>query len=431
MADLTALVIKATDETNTSEDWGTIVDIMDRARGSDERCRAVVRALVDRLASRNGNVVMYAVVVADSLVKNCGPAGQKEVASRAFLDALVKRIADRDLHDSLRQRILDNIQQWATAMKADPSLGYMADVYGSLKAQGYRFPEAAAAPAPGSKPAAAFAPPKSAPKTTKEEEDEELQLAVGSIPATAAPSSTDVPPAGQLALSLSEFESRASSTSNVASRAPVRESAAPVAPKPSSRVLFQVRALYDFAGDASQGELSLTRGDIVDVTDTTFKDWWRGELRGAGASGVFPQNYTEKIREEPKVDLNLEREVLEGSRNVELFLKVLGEVDPRNENLSENEKLQERYRDMLIMRPKVIKLIEFYSRRKDELLALSEQFSKAQQSYQSLLQGALAQHRSASYYSAAPAGPPPPGHEYGAPPPQQYDYGYQQQYPSY
>lgn len=102
----------------------------------------------------------------------------------------------------------------------------------------------------------------------------------------------------------------------------------------------------------------------MDVVDTTFKDWWKGELRSTGASGIFPQNYTEKIREEPKVDLNLEREVLEGSKNVELFLKVLGEVDPRTENLSENEKLQERYRDMLLMRPKVIKLIEYYSHRK-------------------------------------------------------------------
>lgn len=104
----------------------------------------------------------------------------------------------------------------------------------------------------------------------------------------------------------------------------------------------------------------------MDVVDTTFKEWWRGELRSTGSEGVFPRNYTEKIREEPKVDLNLEREVLEGSDNVELFLKALQEVDPRTDNLSENEKLQERYRNMLLLRPKVITLIEFYRHRKGE-----------------------------------------------------------------
>ena len=112
-------------------------------------------------------------------------------------------------------------------MRSDPSLGYMSDVYNSLVREGYRFPSAAAAPAPASKPSAASAP-KAATRTTKEEEDEELQLAVGLIVPTELPFGflTSIPSSFQLALSLSEFESRDNQ-----SKSPSKDSAQNSTPK--------------------------------------------------------------------------------------------------------------------------------------------------------------------------------------------------------
>ena len=50
----------------------------------------------------------------------------------------------------------------------------------------------------------------------------------------------------------------------------------------------RVRALYDFV-PSEPSELGFSRGDIITVIDSVYKDWWRGELRGH--TGIFPVNY--------------------------------------------------------------------------------------------------------------------------------------------
>jgi signal transducing adaptor molecule len=50
----------------------------------------------------------------------------------------------------------------------------------------------------------------------------------------------------------------------------------------------KVKALYDFVPSES-GELGFSRGDVITVLDSVYKDWWRGELHGK--TGIFPVNY--------------------------------------------------------------------------------------------------------------------------------------------
>lgn len=58
----------------------------------------------------------------------------------------------------------------------------------------------------------------------------------------------------------------------------------------------RVRALYDFA-PTEPGELAFSKGDIIRVLDSVYKDWWRGELRGE--AGIFPVNYVVRIEALP------------------------------------------------------------------------------------------------------------------------------------
>ncbi|KXS09207.1 hypothetical protein M427DRAFT_64587 [Gonapodya prolifera JEL478] len=367
-----ALVNKATDENNTSEDWNSILDIADRVKSTDA-ARSAVSALIARVQHRSSSVVLSSITVADALIKNCGVVLHREIASRAFLDALKTRLADRTLHESARNKILESIQSWANSMKSDPSLGYVQETYRNLMAQGHRFPSSQP-PLPSSKPTAPSKPSQST-------EDEELQLA--------------------LALSLSEAEAAKSQPKTTSSAPPPKQAA------PSQPTTFKVRALYDFNGDATQGELPLTKGDIVTVTDQTYKDWWKGETRSR--AGFFPANYVELLPKEATADPEAERSVLEGVRDVDRFLIMLAKVDPTRENLSENEQLLELHHSIITLRPKLVRLIEYYSKKKEQLLDLNDKFTKAQTSYTRLVDQAVSAQRQAALSEPSSLVGPGPG----------------------
>ncbi|KAJ1559357.1 ESCRT-0 subunit protein hse1, partial [Nowakowskiella sp. JEL0078] len=240
----------------------------------------------------------------------------------------------------------------------------------------------------------------------KEKEEEEYQLALA------------------LSLSAQEAEKKTKHQSYTASFEPAKPAV--------KKVLFQVRALYDFPG-VDEGELPLHRDDIVDVYDsTTFKDWWKGECHSK--IGIFPSNYVEQIETKPTpvstpgsistsgkvtgitVDVLLATE----TPKVDEFIMLLATIDPRKDNLSENDKLQERYHDMILLRPKLLKLIEGYRQKQDELVQLNDRFTKAATSYHRMSEASIVHMKSFQK-------PPPATYGYANVPPQQYT----QQQPAY
>ncbi|KAI8818972.1 uncharacterized protein EV422DRAFT_559143 [Fimicolochytrium jonesii] len=396
------LIVKATSERNTGEDWGLIISICEKADSSEPAAREAVQALVKRIQHRNVNVVLFALTVSNSLVHNCGKTLRREISSRAFVDALTKQVANKSVHEVVRTRILDFIQQWAEEFKADPSLGFMVDTYNDLKSKGYSFPSP-------HKPDVV----KTQAMLDKEKEDEELQLA--------------------LALSLSAQESSKSSKRDSRSDRPKT----PIPKQTGPKVLFHVRALYDFAG-TEEGELRLTRGDVVDVYDaTTFQEWWKGEVRGQ--IGIFPSNYVEKVEgagmaaaavaEASRASKDGESEVLANARKIRQFQQTLAGIDPSRDSFAENDVLQQSYSDILHLRPKLLKLLETYRTKQDELVLVNDRFTNACLTYHRLMEASMAQsrayqpqhipapHHHPNSYVAAP----PAGYE-AAPPAQQPGY---------
>lgn len=59
------------------------------------RARNVIAAILKRLAHRNPNVQLYSLALTESLSKNCTIDLHREIASRAFTQALEKLITDR------------------------------------------------------------------------------------------------------------------------------------------------------------------------------------------------------------------------------------------------------------------------------------------------------------------------------------------------
>ncbi|KAG0268529.1 ESCRT-0 subunit protein hse1 [Actinomortierella ambigua] len=373
------VIEKATSETLTSENWDLILTISLQKRMG---------------ANKNTNVTLYSLSLCESLSKNCGVKIQRELASRSFTQLLVKILNEKTTHPAVRQRILELIQQWAYEFRNDPSLGIMDETFQQLRTQGkFKFPSP-------QKPKKEL---KS--ETEKRKEEEELQLALA------------------LSLSASEHKSQLERQASMKAQRQATESAAAAAAAalPKKRV----RALYDFEPSES-GELGFQKGDIITVLATSYQDWWKGELYGR--EGIFPVNYIEEIKDvNPAEAAEDEAHVLQETRNLDGLLQMLSNVDPRRDNFSENDTLQDHYNNALGVRPKVVEYIKKYGEKKDDLISLSEKLARARATYERMMEQSIAKYSNPGYQTNYPPygghqpqqqhpQAPPMGGYYGQPP---------------
>src|SRR5271163_4059015 len=73
--------------------------------------------------------------LANALSQNCGTKMHRELASRAFTDALLRLANDRNTHQQVKAKILERMQEWAEMFSKDPDLGIMNDQYHKLRNQ--------------------------------------------------------------------------------------------------------------------------------------------------------------------------------------------------------------------------------------------------------------------------------------------------------
>ncbi|KAI0875706.1 hypothetical protein GGS24DRAFT_274327 [Hypoxylon argillaceum] len=397
-------IAKATDENLTSEDWGAIMDLCDKVSSDSNGPNLAVQGLIKRLAHRNANVQLYTLELANALSQNCGKPMHRELASRSFTDALLKLTNDRNTHQQVKAKILERMKEWSDMFSKDADLGIMSDAYHRLKQTNPTLH------------------PPSAPQKTglteldRQKEEDELQMA--------------------LRLSLQEEERKKKVTENTSAAASGSGSGsgqgAGTTPGPTEPVLShptgttaatvsRVRALYDFV-PSEPGELEFRKGDVIAVLESVYKDWWRGSLKGQ--TGIFPLNYVEKLTDptpdELQREAQMEAEVFAEIKNVEKLLTLLSTSNtaPREED---NEEISKLYHQTLAIRPKLIKLIEKYSQKKDDFTQLNEKFIKARRDYESLLESSMSHPPPHNYHHygagpavpqgyGAPAGPPGPGY---------------------
>jgi signal transducing adaptor molecule len=229
----------------------------------------------------------------------------RELASRAFTDALLRLANDRNTHQQV-------MQEWAEMFK-DPDLGIMNDQYHKLKSQN-----------PNLHPPSA--PVKSRlTDLDRQKEEEELQMA--------------------LRLSIQDKSSQAqakASQPESSSAAPASAhppAVTPVASGTTAATVSRVRALFDFQA-TDPDELTFRKGDIIAVLESVYKDWWKGLLRGQ--TGIFPLNYVEKLAdptpEELQREAQMEAEVFAEIKNVEKLLTLLS-TSTSDLNVRDNEEI--------------------------------------------------------------------------------------------
>lgn len=297
--------------------------------------------MIKRLAHRNANVQLYTLELANALSQNCGPELHRELASKAFTDALLRLAADRNTHAQVKQKVLERMSTWTDEFASTPELGIMSQAYQKLRMQQPGL-------MPPSKPVK-----KEISTEDRKKEDEELQMA--------------------LALSIKEKGTPevGSGGRDDSEQQPAQQVSAGAPPQgTTAATVSRVRALYDFT-PSEAGELAFKKNDVIAVLESVFKDWWKGSLRGQ--TGIFPLNYVEKLqdptKEELERDAHMESEVFGEIKNVEKLLALLsvgGEGGGRRGE-REEEEISELYQRTLSIRPKLIELIGRYSQKKGEI----------------------------------------------------------------
>ncbi|KAK3384574.1 VHS domain-containing protein [Lasiosphaeria ovina] len=396
---------RATDENLTSEDWGAIMEVCDRVSSDASGAKEAVQSMIKRLAHRNANVQLYTLEVSNALSQNCGKVMHRELSSRAFTDALLKLANDRNTHTQVKAKILERMKEWSDMFKSDPDLGIMNDAYHRLKQTN-----------------PSLHPPSAPQKNSltaqdRQKEEEELQIALKLSLQEEERKKKPTPAAGP---------SNAGTSGGAAGGGNAPQQAAPVQQQVPSgttaATVSRVRALFDFS-PSEPGELEFKKGDVIAVLESVFKDWWRGSLKGK--TGIFPLNYVEKLTDptpdELQREAQMEAEVFAEIKNVEKLLTLLSASNtaPREED---NEEISKLYHQTLAIRPKLIKLIEKYSQKKDDFTQLNEKFIKARRDYEALLESSMSHPPGPTYHQyrpQVPQGYPAPGPSYGAPTPQQ------------
>ncbi|EPE04991.1 class e vacuolar protein-sorting machinery protein hse1 [Ophiostoma piceae UAMH 11346] len=406
---------KATDENATSEDWAAILEVCDRVSSdATNGPKDAVQSLIKRLAHRNANVQLYTLELANALSQNCGTPLHRELASRAFTDALLKLANDRNTHNLVRLKILERMKEWAEMFKSNTDLGIMQDAYNRLQQ---------------AQPQLQLAPPSAPQKNSLTEldhqrEEEDLQRALklsledegdkrmaapggaAAAPSAAGPSGHASAP-GQAGPSSAYGGPGGPGAGGVSSEAPT-----PTPQGTTAATVSRVRALFDFAA-SEPDELDFKKGDVIAVLESVYRDWWRGSLKGR--TGIFPLNYVEILADPTPDELQreamMESEVFAEIKNVEKLLTLLSASNtvPREEDTDEIS--------TLAIRPKLIKLIEKYSQKKDDFTQLNEKFIKARRDYEALLESSMAHPPQPNYQQYAmhqqqqipPQGYPGPG----------------------
>nr|XP_042901326.1 signal transducing adapter molecule 1 isoform X2 [Parasteatoda tepidariorum] len=387
-------VEKATSEMNTSEDWGTILEICDKVEVTPNGPKDCLRSIVRRLNSNVPHHAMHALTLLDACIKNCGRNFHLEVCSRDF-EAEVKRLLNKG-HPKVVEKLKLLLKKWSCEdFKSDPQLSLIPSLYNSLKSEKVDFP---ATEAPVSKTSTLRL------KETSQKEEEDLAKAIE--------------------LSLKDSGSSPKSHSLYPS---MSNSASAPAPPKAAKEPRKVRALYDFEA-AEDNELTFKAGEIILVLDDSDPNWWKGSNHRG--EGLFPANFvsadltsdpepvkterkTVQFTEEVKVKtfVESEEEVEIDEEKIDRMLHFLHEADPTGER-PDSEELRSLEEHCFAMGPLIDQELEQIDRRHASLTTANEFLVEALNSYQTLMKE----------YASAPCGPYslPVSHSLGTIPQQVY-----------
>ncbi|XP_015436469.1 PREDICTED: hepatocyte growth factor-regulated tyrosine kinase substrate isoform X2 [Dufourea novaeangliae] len=133
------LLDKATSHLQLEPDWVAILQICDLIRQGDVQPKAALAAIKKKVTNPNPHVALYALLVLESCVKNCGTLIHDEVGTKQYMEQL-KELVKTTTHENVKLKTLELIQAWAHAFRNSPKYRAVQDTLNIMKTEGYNFP---------------------------------------------------------------------------------------------------------------------------------------------------------------------------------------------------------------------------------------------------------------------------------------------------
>ena len=131
---------KATSNLLLEPDLDSMMQLCDMIRGGDIKPKEACGLIKTRvLEETNPHVQFFAVVVLDTVMKNCGEAVHSEIITESYMEA-IKELVKTTKSENVKNKLLEMVQAWAVGFKDKPKLKVASNLYNIMKAEGYKFP---------------------------------------------------------------------------------------------------------------------------------------------------------------------------------------------------------------------------------------------------------------------------------------------------
>lgn len=130
----------ATSHLQLEPDWQSIMIICDAIRQGDVSAKYSIQAIKKKLLSTNPHTARYALLVLESVVKNCGAPIHDEISNKANCE-MFQQLVNNSPHEEVRAKMLELIQAWAYAFRTAFKYRSIRDTMNILKTEGHKFPE--------------------------------------------------------------------------------------------------------------------------------------------------------------------------------------------------------------------------------------------------------------------------------------------------
>jgi len=113
--------------------------ICDAIRSGETSAKYAVGAIRKKFYHDNPHVVMFALQVIESCVKNCGSIVHDEIATKAFMEEL-RELIKSSKEENVKAKLLELLQTWGMAFRSNQKYRIVTDTLNLMKAEGWDFP---------------------------------------------------------------------------------------------------------------------------------------------------------------------------------------------------------------------------------------------------------------------------------------------------